>query len=206
MAISATIALLAFGAITLFALGVEIMYTYATQGIGFGFSSNRPPVTLTPLGRRIARAYANQVESAAYTVPVLVAAIALNIETPAAQLAATAIVAGRFMVRIVLLHRLAIRAPHRFLRRIDGHVNFGHYCSAIDHMKRSRCTCGSQSKPIQIQRAFVRRRAKKRPSWNSKKAGLWNLWSAADVGACNSSLTEKLVSKSLYSSSHDLTI
>lgn len=95
MTLTMTAALLGFGAITLFALGVEIMYTYATQGIGFGFSSNRPPVDLSPLGRRIARAYANQAEAAAYVVPVLGAAALLGVNTPAAQLAAAAIVAGR---------------------------------------------------------------------------------------------------------------
>lgn len=90
-----SLALVAFGAITLFAIGVEIMYTYATQGIGFGFSSNRPPVEKTPLGVRIASAYSNQVESAAYVVPVLAAAIAAGLDTPLAQTAALAIVAGR---------------------------------------------------------------------------------------------------------------
>ncbi|MFQ6552669.1 MAPEG family protein [Aestuariibius insulae] len=95
MTISMTAALLGFGAVTLFALGIEIMYTYATQGIGFGFSSNRPAVTLSPLGRRIGRAYVNQVEAAAYVVPVLAAAAFLGVNSPAAQLAAMAIVAGR---------------------------------------------------------------------------------------------------------------
>lgn len=87
--------LLAFGAITLFALGVEIMYTYATRGIGFGFSSNRPTVELSPLGRRVARAYVDQVEAAAYVVPVLGAATLFGVDTPLAQWAAMAVVAGR---------------------------------------------------------------------------------------------------------------
>lgn len=95
MQIEPMTALFVFAAVTLFALGVEIMYTYATQGVGFGFSSNRPDVELTPLGKRIARAYANQVESAAYIVPVLVAVIALEIEQRLIGYAAFAIAAGR---------------------------------------------------------------------------------------------------------------
>jgi uncharacterized MAPEG superfamily protein len=90
-----TVALLSFGLITLFALGVEIMYTYATQGIGFGFSSNRPAVNLSPLGRRIGRAYTNQAESAAYIVPILAAGAVMELATPLAQTAALVIVAGR---------------------------------------------------------------------------------------------------------------
>lgn len=92
---SLTLALVVFGAITLFALGVEIMYTYATQGIGFGFSSNRPLVEKTPLGLRIARAYANQAESAAYIVPILAAGTLSGLDSQLAQNAALAIVAGR---------------------------------------------------------------------------------------------------------------
>lgn len=88
-------ALVVFGAITLFAVGVEILYTYATQGIGFGFSSNRPTVELSPLGRRISRAYTNQVEAAAYVVPVLGAGVFAGLDTPLAQNAAFAIVVGR---------------------------------------------------------------------------------------------------------------
>lgn len=88
-------ALVALGALTFLALGFEIFYTYATQGFGFGFSSNRPAVTLTPLGRRIARVYGNQVEAAAYMVPVLAAAAVVDLSSPTAQGAALAIVLGR---------------------------------------------------------------------------------------------------------------
>ena len=59
-----TTALIAFCCMTIFALALEIMYTYATQGFGFGFSSNRPMIDRSPLALRIQRAYQNQVESA----------------------------------------------------------------------------------------------------------------------------------------------
>lgn len=90
-----TIALMVFALITMAAIMVEILYTYATQGFGFGFSSNRPMVEKTPLGLRIERAYRNQTESAAYIVPVLAAAAVTGLNTPAAQTAAWFIVAGR---------------------------------------------------------------------------------------------------------------
>lgn len=66
-------ALGAFALITISMIGFEIMYTYATQGFGFGFSANRPTVPLSKLGLRMKRALQNQTESAAYIVPVLVA-------------------------------------------------------------------------------------------------------------------------------------
>ncbi|MEM7711385.1 MAG: hypothetical protein AAF264_11690, partial [Pseudomonadota bacterium] len=71
-----TTALVLFALVTMTAITIEIMYAYATQGFGYGFSSNRPVVERTPLGLRIERAYRNQVESAAYIVPVLAAGIA----------------------------------------------------------------------------------------------------------------------------------
>lgn len=88
-------ALIVFALITMTAIGIEIIYTYATQGIGFGFSSNRPTVEKTPLGLRIQRAYQNQAEAASYIVPVLAAAAFLGLDGPAAQTTAAVIVAGR---------------------------------------------------------------------------------------------------------------
>lgn len=88
-------ALIVFALITMTAIGVEIFYTYATQGIGFGFSSNRPAVEKTPLGLRIQRAYQNQAEAASYIVPILAAAAFLGLDSPAAQITAAVIVAGR---------------------------------------------------------------------------------------------------------------
>ncbi|WP_299046825.1 MAPEG family protein [uncultured Tateyamaria sp.] len=90
-----TAALLAFALITMTAITVEILYTYATQGFGFGFSSNRPRVDRTPMGLRIERTYRNQAESAAYIVPVLAAAAVLGLDSAAAQTTAAIIVAGR---------------------------------------------------------------------------------------------------------------
>lgn len=90
-----TLALVLFGALTLFALTFEVLYTYATQGFGFGFSSNRPPVERTPFGKRVARAYINQTEAASYIVPILAAAAFVDLSSPLAQYAALAIVFGR---------------------------------------------------------------------------------------------------------------
>ena len=88
-------ALVVFALITMAAITVEILYTYATQGIGFGFSSNRPEVNKTPLGLRIQRAYQNQAESAAYIVPILAASVFVGLDSPASQIAAAVIVFGR---------------------------------------------------------------------------------------------------------------
>lgn len=90
-----TLALVLFGALTLFALTFEVLYTYATQGFGFGFSSNRPPVERTPFGKRVARAYINQTEAASYIVPILAAAAFVDLSSHLAQYAALAIVFGR---------------------------------------------------------------------------------------------------------------
>ena len=63
-------ALVWFGVITFTVIAVEIFYTYATQGFGFGFSSNRPVPEKSALGLRIERVYRNQVEASAYVVPI----------------------------------------------------------------------------------------------------------------------------------------
>jgi len=101
-----TTALIAFALITMAAITVEILYTYATQGVGFGFSSNRPHVDKTPLGLRIERAYRNQIEAAAYIVPILAAAALIGLNTPAAQTSAFIIIAGR--AAFVLLYYTGI--------------------------------------------------------------------------------------------------
>ena len=64
-------ALVALGALTFVTLGNEIFFTYATQGLGYGFSSNRPAVSFSPLAKRISRVYANQGEASSYMVPIL---------------------------------------------------------------------------------------------------------------------------------------
>jgi uncharacterized MAPEG superfamily protein len=90
-----TTALLCFGLISLILIATEIMFTYATLGFGYGFSSNRPTVTKSPLGLRIERSYRNQVESASYILPALVAGALLGGQTPAQATAALLIVVGR---------------------------------------------------------------------------------------------------------------
>ncbi len=88
-------ALILFGLLTLALLGVEIMFTYATQGFGYGFSANRGTVERSPLALRIQRTYQNQVESAAYVVPVLATAAILGLQGNGVELAALLLISGR---------------------------------------------------------------------------------------------------------------
>lgn len=88
--------LVLFGVLTLLMLGFEIMFTYATKGFGFGFSANRNPSTVySPLALRVKRAYQNQIESAAYGVPVLAAAAFIGLESGPAETAAMLFILGR---------------------------------------------------------------------------------------------------------------
>jgi uncharacterized MAPEG superfamily protein len=88
-------ALALFALLTLVLLGNEIFYTYATQGFRYGFSSNRGEITRSPLALRIQRAYQNQIESAAYGVPVLGAAAIAGLQGSGPEMAALLFVAGR---------------------------------------------------------------------------------------------------------------
>ena len=88
-------ALVALGALTFVTLGNEIFFTYATQGLGYGFASNRPAVSFSPLAKRVARVYANQVEASSYMVPILAAAAFVGLASPVAETAALVLVAGR---------------------------------------------------------------------------------------------------------------
>lgn len=88
-------ALTLFGLLTLVMLGFEIMFTYATQGVAYGFSANRAIVERSPLALRIQHAYQNQVESAAYGVPVLIAAAIFGLEGNGTEIAALIFVVGR---------------------------------------------------------------------------------------------------------------
>lgn len=99
-------ALILFALITMTALTIEIVYTYATQGFGFGFSSNRPMIDRTALGLRIQRAYQNQVEASSYIVPILAGAALFGANTPGIMLASAIIVAGR--AAFVLLYYTGI--------------------------------------------------------------------------------------------------
>jgi uncharacterized MAPEG superfamily protein len=105
-------ALIAFGILTLLMLGVEIMTTYATQGFGFGFSSNRDIVKRPPLALRIARAYQNQIESAAYGVPILSAAAVTGLQFGGAETAALLFVVGRAAFAVLYYSGISfIRVP-----------------------------------------------------------------------------------------------
>lgn len=75
------LAIIALGILTLAVLGVEIMYTYMSQGFRYGFSANRPAVEVTPFGQRLKNSYQNQIECVAYGLPILTtAALLLNSE------------------------------------------------------------------------------------------------------------------------------
>ncbi|MBM2576075.1 MAPEG family protein [Jannaschia sp. Os4] len=99
---TATTALILYALISMTALTVEIVYAYATQGFGYGFSSNRPAIERTPLGLRLERAWRNQVESAAYVLAVLAAAAVTGLSGPGPALALALVVAGRAL--FVLLY------------------------------------------------------------------------------------------------------
>lgn len=105
-------ALIIFGIITLLMLGLEIMTTYITQGFGFGFSANRETVEKPPLALRIQRAYANQIESAAYGVPILAAAALTNLDFNGAETAAMLFVIGRAAFAILYYTGISfVRVP-----------------------------------------------------------------------------------------------
>jgi uncharacterized MAPEG superfamily protein len=108
-----TTALVLFGLLTIIMLSLEIATTYATQGFGYGFSSNRTTATETsPLAMRIKRAYQNQVESASYAVPVLAAAAVMGLQSPGAQTAAMLLVIGRVAFAILYYSGIPfIRVP-----------------------------------------------------------------------------------------------
>lgn len=90
-----TTAILSLGVISVVMLIIEVNFTYATQGLAFGWSSNRPQVEYSDLAMRIKNSYNNQVESISYTLPVLVAAALLGVEHAGAETAALFIVIGR---------------------------------------------------------------------------------------------------------------
>lgn len=91
-----TAALVLFGLLTMIMLTIEIATTYITQGFGYGFSANRSTTTEpTALALRIKRAYQNQIESAAYGVPVLAAAAITGLESGSAAMAAHLFIIGR---------------------------------------------------------------------------------------------------------------
>lgn len=100
------LAMIGFAFVTMTALTIEIAYAYISQGFGYGFSSNRPMVERGALGLRIQRAYQNQVESAAYIVPVLAGAALLGVTGEGPALAAAVIVFGR--AAFVLLYYTGI--------------------------------------------------------------------------------------------------
>jgi uncharacterized MAPEG superfamily protein len=105
-------ALAAFAIITLVIIGTEIFYTYATQGFGYGFSSNCSTPELSPFGQRLKRTLQNHIESAAYVVPVLAGAAFLGMEGGGVALAALLIIVGRALFTLLYLSGIAfIRVP-----------------------------------------------------------------------------------------------
>jgi uncharacterized MAPEG superfamily protein len=109
---SFTTAIALFGLITLMLISTEIMYTYATQGFGFGFSSNRPQPVLSAFGLRLKRTLQNQIESSAYVVPALAAAQFTGLQGHGAAVAALLIVVGRAAFALLYLTGVPfIRVP-----------------------------------------------------------------------------------------------
>jgi len=105
-------ALIVFGGITLAMLGLEIMTTYATQGFAFGFSSNRAIVERSAFALRVQRAYQNQIESAAYAVPVLAAAAIYGLQGDGVETAALLFVIGRAAFALLYYSGISfIRVP-----------------------------------------------------------------------------------------------
>lgn len=88
-------ALVLYGLLAVVLISVEILFTYATRGFGFGFSANRPEVEKSGLALRIQRTYRNHVEAGSYIVPILAAAAFLGLETPGVEFAAHLIIIGR---------------------------------------------------------------------------------------------------------------
>ncbi|WP_415156688.1 MAPEG family protein [Maritalea sp.] len=97
-----TAALIAFAILTMILLSNQIFFTYATQGFGYGFSSNRKGnIELSPLAVRIANTYRNQVEASAYLVPVLAVAALIGLQSESAQFAALLIIVGRVLFSVL---------------------------------------------------------------------------------------------------------
>lgn len=91
------LALLAFGVMTIATVGVEILYTYATQGFAYGFAAKRPETTFSDFALQLKKAYNNQVETAAYAVPILAAAAFLQLQSDLALFAAWAFIVARVL-------------------------------------------------------------------------------------------------------------
>jgi len=97
-----TAALIAFTVLTMILLATQIIFTYATQGFSYGFSSNRSAdAQQSALALRIANTFRNQTESAAYIVPVLAVAAIVGLDSSSAQFAALLIIVGRFMFSVL---------------------------------------------------------------------------------------------------------
>jgi uncharacterized MAPEG superfamily protein len=91
-----TTALFSIGLITFVLLMIEVNFTYATQGFSYGWSDNRTPdAKFSPLAQRIKNSYGNQVESAAYSIPIFAAAALTGLEHSGAETAALIYVIGR---------------------------------------------------------------------------------------------------------------
>lgn len=94
-------ALIMFALLTIILVGNEIFFTYATLGFKFGFSANREPVEKSALAKRIANTYKNQVEAAAYGVPILAAAAITGLQGNGVETAALLFVLGRLAFSIL---------------------------------------------------------------------------------------------------------
>jgi uncharacterized MAPEG superfamily protein len=79
---SAVTGLFVFAAMSFALVSFSVLYTYASQGFGYGFSANRPQVEKSAFYRRVDRTYMNHVENAALVVPLLAAIALLGLDSP----------------------------------------------------------------------------------------------------------------------------
>lgn len=127
-------ALILFSVLTLAMLSLEIFYTYAKQGFGYGFSSNRTAATVhSPMALRIKRAYQNQIESAAYGVPVLAVAALVGLESSNAETAALYFIVGRAAFAVLYYSGIPfIRVPAFALGTLSSlYIAFVLYTSGL---------------------------------------------------------------------------
>jgi uncharacterized MAPEG superfamily protein len=89
------VALLAIALLTFTLVLIEVSYVYMNLGFAYAWSSNRPVVERQPLGTRVQRTLANQVEACAYALPVLTVAAIVGLNSPAAETAALVHVVAR---------------------------------------------------------------------------------------------------------------
>ncbi len=114
-------ALAAFALISLALVGGSIFYTYATQGFGFGFSSNRGTPEVSAFATRLKRSLQNHTESAGYVVPALAVGMFAGLEGAGVELAALLVIVGRAAFPVLYLSGVSfIRVPAFLLATLSS--------------------------------------------------------------------------------------